>query len=314
LVHPQDLIQLQSNLIDPLMTGELQKLTGQMRFRKKDGSYIWVESIIQPLMKDGLMDSILSVSRDVSEWKNAEFEMSKALEKEKDLNELKSRFITMASHEFRTPLTSIKSSVQLLEMYADEVGSDLSQPLYKHMAKISTQIDRLTDLMEDILIVGKTEADKMPFEEEPTDLVEFTESILETELPVNEVNRSAKLTIHGDPYNVKIDQGLMGHVLSNTLSNAFKYSPGAAPPEVDLFFESNYFEITVTDFGMGIPQEQRHQLFESFFRADNAVDIQGTGLGLVITKQFIELHGGTIRIESQLNQGTKVIMRFPLSR
>ena len=283
----------------------------QVRKKTKDGEYLWFESIAQPIKKGNRLESILMVSRDVSERKKAELEMQKALEKEKELSELKSRFVTMASHEFRTPLTSIKSSVQLLEMYTEEVGTNISKPFLKHFGKIVSQIDRLSSLMNDILIVGRTEAKKMPFEAEEVDMVELCMDHIEQYYLNRDDGRSVNFKVAGTRKNVMIDPGLMAHILTNILSNAFKYSDGKPNPELTLLYEEQGFNIKVQDFGIGIPKKEQEQLFNSFFRAENATNIEGTGLGLVILKQFVDMHQGVINLESEEGQGTTVNVYIP---
>ena len=311
-VHPEDLSQFLQGVIKPLSKGEIKKMTGQMRVKRSNGSYLWIESVIQPMYTDGQIDSLLSVSRDVSERKRAEIEMQKALKKEKELSELRSRFITMASHEFRTPLTSIKSSVQLLEMYADEISSELRNPMYNHMGKISVQIDRLTDLMEDILVVGKSQAKKMPFDAERTDFVLFCKDLIEQNFTYREGERTIEMDVIGDKREVMIDPGLMQQVMNNTISNAFKYSRDRPDPKLKLTFSESQLRVEVMDFGIGVPKAEQEQIFQSFYRANNAADIEGTGLGLVITKQFVEMHGGTIDFKSKENAGTIIDIHLPV--
>ena len=311
IIHPEDLSKIESLFQQAIALKDKNSAIGQIRKKTINGEYLWFESIVQPIKKGNRLESILMVSRDVSERKKAEMEMKKALEKEKELSELKSRFVTMASHEFRTPLTSIKSSVQLLEMYTEEVGTNISKPFLKHFGKIVSQIDRLSSLMNDILIVGRTEAKKMPFEPEKVDMIELCMDHIEQYYLNRADGRSVNFKVNGSRQEVWIDPGLMTHILSNILSNAFKYSPKKPNPELTLKYEEGGFFIKVQDFGIGIPKKEQEQLFNSFFRAENAVNIEGTGLGLVILKQFVEMHSGEIKLYSEEGEGTEVVVYIP---
>lgn len=311
IIHNDDTEKIELLFDQVRSTDEKSKNIAQIRKRARNGEYFWFESIAQPIKKGNRLESILVVSRDISERKKAELEMQKALEKEKELNELKSRFVTMASHEFRTPMTSIKSSVELLEMYTEEVGTNLSKPFLKHFGKIISQIDRLSNLMNDILIVGRTEAKKMPFEPEDADMVEVCMDHIEQYHLNRKDGRIVNFKVSGNRRDVLVDPGLMGHILSNVLSNAFKYSQGKPNPELTLKYEEKGFSLEIKDYGIGIPKKEQEQLFNSFFRAENAVNIEGTGLGLVILKQFVEIHNGTIEVESEENEGTTVRVFIP---
>lgn len=311
IIHPDDQEDFYQNTHQPLLKGKIEKGISILRFLRKDKSVVWIETVTQAIKKGEKIESILCVSRDISERRQAELEMEKALQKEKELHELKSRFITMASHEFRTPLTSIKSSVELLEMYAEDFEEKLNGPFKKHFEKIITQIDRLSQLMNNILVVGKTEADRMRFEPEETNLTELINTILKRDYAPWEDGRSALLTVNGSPRLVFVDSNLMEHVLNNLLSNAFKYSKDKPSPEITLSFQTNQFKVSVKDYGIGIPDDEQDQLFESFFRAKNTINIEGTGLGLVIMKQFVEMHQGTIVVNSQEDQGTEVLIQIP---
>jgi PAS domain S-box-containing protein len=307
----RDLTKIKKEIIEPLKKGQIEKGVTQIELKRSDGSTVWCETVIQPLRNEGGIDSLMAVTRDISERKKAEEEMQNALIKEKELNEFKSRFISMASHEFRTPLTSIKSSVDMMEMYADELDVNRNKPFVKHCDKIGVQISRLTNLMNDVLILGRTEANKMPFAPEPLDLVAFIMHFIEQNYLNLEDGRTVTLSVEGFRRDVVLDESLFSHILGNAISNAFKYSKGKPNPEVKVQYDEDFYSITIKDHGIGIPKKEQANLFESFFRAENTTGIEGTGLGLVIMKQFVEMHQGTIEIDSAKGKGTSVIMTFP---
>lgn len=311
-IHEKDQEWVNTNMYHAIVKQETTKVKGEFRILLKDGSYKWFESILQPIKKGKQVDSLLAVSRDISERKQVEEEMQKALQKEKELNELKSRFVSMASHEFRTPLTSIKSSVELMEMYNEEVDSKLTIPFSKHLGKITNQIDRLTQLMNDILIVGRTEAKKLPFQPEKVDVMEICLHHIDQHYLNRKDGRTVRFKVSGSKKNVLVDPTLFEHILSNALSNALKYSKGKPDPELEIIYEEELFTIVVKDYGIGIPVEEQDKLFTSFFRAENAELIEGTGLGLVILKQFADMHHAKIELKSQEGIGTTIAIKFPI--
>lgn len=311
LVHPDDQDKMENEIYGPILRGEIDKGIIQNRLKHKNGTYLWFETIVQPIFNGSDVEVLLSTSREITERKKAELNMQRALQKEKELSELKSRFISMASHEFRTPLTSINSSIDVLEHYTNEIRSKHKNALFKHFGRIRDQIVRLTHLMNDILILGKREANKMPFEPKETNIIDLCLKHIEENHLNRSDNRSVEFKVEGQERTVFADEDLINHILSNALSNAFKYSEGCQNPELSIAFKANYYEISIRDFGIGIPENEKNQLFESFFRANNASAIQGTGLGLVIMKQFVEMHGGEIYLQSKVNEGTTVSIKLP---
>ena len=314
IMSGEDRERITNTLLHPMIKGNLLNDTIRMNVNKADGTPVWLETVVQPIIKNGELESLLSVSRDISTRKAAEEEMEKALLKEKELNTLRSTFISMASHEFRTPLASIKSSVDLLDMYIEEAMPSMQGALGRHLGKVRNQIDRLTDMMNDVLILGKTEAKKMPFEPVMTDVVAFCMDFLEQNFLSRADGRFVKLEVKGKRKKVPVDTGLFSHILSNILTNAFKYSAGEPNPELTISFEEAHLLIEVKDYGIGIPKEEQSQLFESFFRAKNTIQLQGTGLGLVVVKEFTQMHGGSVEVKSKQNQGTLVTIRLPLEQ
>lgn len=311
MMSAEDRDRLTFNILHPMIQGNLIADTIQVQLYKADGSKLWVETVVQPIMQDGELKALLSVSRDISARKRVEQEMAKALEKEKELNKLRSTFITMASHEFRTPMASIKSSVDIMEMYVEESTPILQKPFGRHFNKIKLQIDRLTNMMNDVLILGKTEAEKMPFKPESTDIVQFSMEFVEQSFLNREDGRTVNIAVKGSRRNVDLDQSLFTHILSNLLSNAFKYSPERGNPKLNISFREDDLILCVADDGIGIPEAEQDQLFHSFFRAENVMNVEGTGLGLVIVKQFTEMHQGSVSIKSKEGEGTEVCVVVP---
>jgi len=314
MMNSEDRDRLTFNILHPMIQGNLLNDTIQVQLLKADGSKLWVETVIQPIIQDGELKAILSVSRDISARKRVEQEMAKALEKEKELNKLRTTFITMASHEFRTPMASIKSSVDIMEMYVEESTPILQKPFDRHFEKIRLQIDRLTNMMNDVLILGRTEAEKMPFKPEKIDAVQFCMEFVEQNFLNRSDSRTVSVSVKGTRKEVELDPSLFAHILSNLLSNAFKYSLDGSNPRLKIDFRKKDVLLCVEDDGIGIPKAEQDQLFHSFFRAENAMNFEGTGLGLVIVKQFIEMHGGEVSINSEEGKGTEVCIFIPYTQ
>ncbi|MDW7691080.1 ATP-binding protein [Flammeovirgaceae bacterium SG7u.111] len=255
------------------------------------------------------ISQILVVAENITERKKAEEEMIKMLEKEKELNELKSRFVTMASHEFRTPLSTILSSSSLISRY--ENTSDQGKRL-KHVNRIKSNVNHLNRLLNDFLSLGKLEEGKVMVHPEYFDPVAHTESVVE-ELSLSTLSeQNILLNSFGEPTSVFLDKQLIKNILINLMSNAVKYSPNGKDVELELHFTEETFAIKIIDHGIGIPEQEQVHLFERFFRAKNTTNIQGTGLGLNIVKRYVDLMNGNIDFYSKLNVGTTVTITFPL--
>lgn len=236
-------------------------------------------------------------------------EVIRALETEKELNELKSRFITTASHEFRTPLGTILSSASLIAKYDETEQQDKR---IKHIARISSAVHNLTHILNDFLSLSKLEEGVIRNQPEELHLIDFIADI------VDEMNATLKerqqITFHHNGLESKaaLDKQLLKNVLINLLSNAIKYSPPDKPILLSTFCSKEKVIITVKDEGIGIPTDDQPLLFERFFRARNASAFQGTGLGLNIVKKYIELMSGAINFSSEENKGTTFIIELPL--
>ncbi|MFT4753651.1 MAG: PAS domain S-box-containing protein [Salibacteraceae bacterium] len=310
-VHPEELDQINRNIFQQLLNGA-NRVVEQYRFKAVDDDYIWVEAIVQPLISVSGKRTFIAALRDISARRKAEDDMKVALAKEKDLNELKSRFITMTSHEFRTPLSSIQSSVELLEMYAEDLGDRFMKPFDKHFNKITTQVSRINNLLHNIDTLGKIEAMEMPFSPVSQNLVEFTNNIIQQQVLGEFPEREIELKITGAEEPRLFDPALLDNLMYNVFKNALLYSQNKVSCE--LKFEKSHFCIEISDTGIGIPEEDMAHLFTTFFRAKNIVNlnIPGNGLGLIISRKIASIHSGTIELESVEKQGTTVKVKIPL--
>jgi signal transduction histidine kinase len=236
--------------------------------------------------------------------------------KERELAQMKSKFVTMVSHEFRTPLSTILLSSGLLETYSHQWSEERKKT---HFHRIKSAINRLTELLDEVLVIGKAEAGKFQLKPEPLNLEAFCRTLLEEwKSYVN--NRLIRFSYHGNIPTVEMDAELLKQIFSHLLSNALKYSPveEAIDFEVNcvasLDSQKNGVAIfKIRDRGIGIPPEEQKQLFETFFRASNVGTISGTGLGLAIVRALVDLHGGQITVESEVDVGTIVTVKLPLN-
>lgn len=238
--------------------------------------------------------------------KKAEAEVRNALEKERELNELKSRFVTIASHEFRTPLSTILSSASLIGKY-NELGE--SEKLEKHVQRIKSAVTNLTGILNDFLSLSKLEEGVISNNPQEFSLKDLCEEVTEELTPV--LNEKQKLTnTHKGQEQVFFDKSIIKNVLLNLISNAIKYSEEGAIEITSEVTESKVV-LKIKDEGIGIPEKDQQFLFSRFFRAHNAGNIQGTGLGLNIVKRYVELLNGSIHFESELGKGTTFFVTIP---
>lgn len=241
----------------------------------------------------------------------AEAETLKALEKEKELNDLKSRFISMTSHEFRAPMHTILSSAELIEHFGYRFTEDKK---LQHLHRIQSAVKKMTHLLDEVLLIGKAEAGKIDFNPAPFELRGFCHELVEN----MQLNAGTKHTLHfvsiGDSANGYMDEKIIESIFTNLLSNAIKYSPEGGNIYTKLVCEYNQAIVSIQDEGLGIPEADLVNLFNHFHRASNVGNISGTGLGLAIVKNCVELHGGTILVKSTVGVGTTFIVTLPLNK
>lgn len=247
---------------------------------------------------------------DVSDQMLAEEKLKKTIHQEKNLNSLKSNFVNMASHELRTPLSVILSSVELLEMMQEQnvfTKTNTSEQLNQ----IKDEINRMVTLMNELLLVSKIEAGKIDFNAEEIHINKFINSIIEEQFNPWKDGRTIAFVNSNNQKTIVADKFMIRHIILNLFTNAFKYSPLKKAPICSLSFTNKSWQISIEDFGIGIPKNEKNNLFKSFFRASNVRQISGTGIGLVIVKFFCEKHNGKISIKSDLGKGTKITLTFP---
>jgi len=249
-----------------------------------------------------------SLQETVLALQEAKEEVSISLEKEKELGQLKSRFVSMASHEFRTPLSAIQLSAVLIEKYS--AGQENAN-IAKHIAKIKAAISNLTSILNDFLSLEKLETGKVEPVYIDFDIVKFGEEITEE---MQLVAKQKQLIVYqhtGAESNVRMDQALLKNCILNLIGNAIKYSGENTFIEFNTEISKKYLTISIKDNGIGIPEDDQKHLFEAFFRAHNTGNIPGTGLGLNIVTRYTNLMNGKITFKSDINKGTLFILSFP---
>lgn len=286
----------------------------------KNGKTRWLQWSDRAIFNDqGVLLGFQAVAQDITERKRAEEETLKALHKEKELSELRNRFVSMVSHEFRNPLTSIISAADLLEYYLETASTEKK---LQYIQRIQSAANTMNQLLEDVLVIGRHEANKVVFQPTEINLIDFCQKIIqELEFNFHKNNQIIfNYSAHVSEQNQKstpdisglFDEKLLRQILTNLLSNAIKYSANDALVYLDLILKEHEVVFLVKDSGIGIPSDDLPHLFESFHRCQNVGNISGTGLGLTIVKRSVEIHGGTISVESELGVGTTFTVTLPL--
>ncbi len=243
----------------------------------------------------------------IAELEKTKDELNNALGKEKELNELKSRFVSMASHEFRTPLTTVLSSLSLVAKYGEQ-GDKEKQG--KHITRIKSSITHLTDILNDMLSISKLEEGGITMSRENFDLREFISALIQEMQGLCKSEQMINYKHLNSDASVYLDKKVLSHILFNLISNAIKFSPEGKPIDISSEINEHTICLSVKDSGIGISQEDQKHLFERFFRGQNAGNIQGTGLGLNIVAKYVEIMDGVIECESGLEKGTSFKITF----
>ena len=254
-------------------------------------------------------DRTLMLREAIFELENNKIEISAALEKEKELNDLKSRFVSMASHEFRTPLSTILSSVALISKYND-LGTEEKRK--KHIDRIKSSVTHLTEILNDLLSLSKLEEGVLKANPSPFNIEEFSSEIVRDMQALSKEGQTIIYKHVGEEKDVNLDVKFLKNIYINLLSNAIKFSSESNKIIVSTEILNSMFTLIVKDEGIGISKADQNKLFERFFRGENVTNIEGTGLGLNIVTKYIELMNGSINFESKINEGTMFTITLPI--
>jgi PAS domain S-box-containing protein len=285
--------EIEKNVI--LQQKQLEKVTDEMRILNADLEAKVEERTI--ILKEALQ-----------RLEESQYELNQALDKERQLNEIKGRFVSMASHEFRTPLSTVLSSASLIDKYTDTADQDKRS---RHIEKIKNSVKHLNNLLEDFLSLGKLEEGKIGIHFHEFSLPDLIRDCIEE---MTTTLKEGQTIVYKNTCTDQImsDKNLIRNILFNLVSNAIKFSEVFTAIEIYSQNRNKSTVISVKDKGLGISDEDKTHLFTSFYRGKNALNIQGTGLGLHIVKRYVDLLGGTIQLESILNQGTTITLTIPI--
>ncbi|MCJ8209706.1 ATP-binding protein [Mucilaginibacter sp. RS28] len=256
-----------------------------------------------------LTELLVTVEQQKDKLKEGETRILNALKKEKEFNDLKSNFISLTSHEFRTPLTTIRSSAELTEL---SLGETSKHPkISKYLGHIKEEVDYIDSLLTDIYTASKIQSDSFELRLEQLSIVSLLNEITSSEYIT--AGKYTAVETFGEERSIVADIELIKMAFSRIINNSYKFSEGCLPPRVHITFMDDEVKIDFQDFGIGIPREDFQNLFSPFGRGKNAATLRGAGMGLFIAQKFIELHGGFITVTSDLKQGSIFSVTLPIT-
>lgn len=287
---------------------KIRRLNAQLEQRVEERTEKLAKVVNRLLSTNQQLEREVNERRSVEEaLRESERELLRSLQKEKELNELKSRFVSTASHEFRTPLSTILSSASLISRYTDVEGQPRRE---KHIKRIKSAVNNLTGILNDFLSLSKLEEGRIEHLPCPFDWEEFSADLVEEIEPT--LKKGQEIALHNEgSTELCLDERLLKNSLINLLSNASKYSEAGQQIQLNMYNDPKRVRFEVVDQGIGISPKDQEHLFTRFFRAENASNIQGTGLGLNIVQRYIQLMGGTIHFESAEGKGSTFELQLP---
>jgi len=313
LIHPDQREYFDQSVA--LSAQTLQPWNWEGQIILPSGQCKWIQGAARPERLDNGDILWYGMLMDITKLKQAEAAVSMALAKEQELNELKSRFVSMTSHEFRTPLTTILSSAQMLKYYRHKLTEEKQ---LTHLNRVQKATNQMIDMLNDMLVLGKAEAGKVEFNSTALDLPSLCgELVEELQQGIGKRHHFEFTCEYNTPKTQNsiatcLDEKLVRHIIGNLLSNAIKYSPEGSTVRLSLLCSPKEATFTIQDQGIGIPEADQKRLFETFHRAANVGNIEGTGLGLAIVKNSVDAHGGTITLSSEVGVGTRFTVMLPL--
>ena len=260
-------------------------------------------------LEQKVQERTLELAEMIRKLTESKKEVDTALEKERELNNLKSRFISTASHEFRTPLATIMSSVSLTGKYAESMDKN---SMIKHIDRVKSSVNHLTDILNDFLSLDKLEEGAVMANPEYLGLNELIGTITDEIKPIAKAGQRINFTGLLANEQIFIDKRILKNIMFNLIGNAIKYSNENTNIDIKLSRDANTLTIEIKDQGIGIPMEDQAHIFERFYRANNIGNMQGTGLGLNIVKKYVEILKGDIQFKSIPEKGTKFTLKFPI--
>ncbi|MGE5679734.1 MAG: PAS domain S-box protein [Bacillota bacterium] len=310
VLMPEELHKMHYMRFRDLSSGDTSKLIGhtlELQAIRKDGSMFPIELSLAS-WKTGEGNFFSAIIRDITRRKRSEEEIRKSLEREKELNELKSRFVSMVSHEYRTPLTSILSSTELLELFGHKWSEEKKQ---EHLSKIKRSVNYMTEMLGDVLLINRAEAGKLEYNPEEIDLVSLCRELVRDIQASTGAKCNLTFISNESSYYALMDKKLLRYIFNNLLLNAVNYSPASSEIIFGLDTDGLNAEFRISDKGIGIPEDDHARLFEPFYRGKNISNVPGTGLGLSIVKRCVDMHKGQISFKSIQSRGTTFTVILP---
>lgn len=310
-IHPDDRERVLANHVRRLK-GEPVENHYQFRVLREDGSARWLE-ISAVLFEWMGTPATLNFLTDVTQRRQADEDMQNSLRRERELSEMKSRFVAVASHEFRTPLAAILSSVELLDDYGSRLPADERKEI---VGLIKTAVTRMNGMVEQVLVTSKLESGRFVFAPVPVSVPALLAQLAAELDQANPQASRIAMQCEGVEQRRLVDAQLLRHILTNLLGNALKYSPADSAVDCGFSADGDWLQLVVRDRGIGIPAADRPRLFQSFHRGTNVGNIPGTGIGLHIVKECVDLHQGSIEVDSEPGSGTafRVRLKAPVAR
>lgn len=318
-----------NNLVVQVINKQNQKLYVSVNARAytdEDGNRLGLESMVRDItevknaqnkiqqmnleLEQKVKERTVELSDINQDLERAQKDLQESLSKEKELGELKSRFVATASHQFRTPLTVIQSNVDLLEMYLDKLDESLKDKFIKSFARIHKESNRMTDLMNDVLILGKINAGATEINLTEVDSMVILNDLVESMNQLEKYAANVRMEVINEPKKILVDEKQFTHIVQNILSNAQKYSLDRGDVELTVNFREEVLELVIRDKGIGMSDDDVKNLFQPFFRGKNVQSIQGTGLGLSIVHEYVKLNKAEINVKSDLSKGTEIKLSF----
>ncbi|MBW4460982.1 MAG: PAS domain-containing protein [Nodosilinea sp. WJT8-NPBG4] len=307
-LHPEDVQRAQHGLAAYLKR-DIPTYDLEYRLQHKDGTYRWILSRSVALWDDqGKPYRMAGSHIDITDRKQAEETVEKALQKERELGELKTRFISMASHEFRTPLTSIVLYAELLKNYSHTWDKKEKDEAFQ---RIQDAVQTMTELMDGVLAIGQVEEAKQAFKPTLIDFSYLVQDVIDQIKLISQTRCNIFFDADSEKIDIALDEIIARQILTNLVFNAVKYSLDGGDVRVSCRHQEGNLILQVQDQGIGIPEENQENIFEPFYRAKNVDYIAGTGLGLAIVKQGVQAHHGTISLESEIGRGTTFTITLP---
>lgn len=305
-LHSEDLASAKRMLRSALKSRQRHEYS--YRILAQDGSLKYIQGYVEREEEEATgIVKLFGISQDITAYKMAEAQMAQSLQKERELGELKSRFVAMASHEFKTPLTAILSSTDIIDVYAERLQTD---KLDRHVKRIRSSVNNLNTILNDFLSLEKLESGSVSYHPRQVDVPVYFAEVLD-DILLSGANRQRITLRHTGPAEALLDAQLIRNVLNNLVSNAIKYSAAETPIVIASKRTVEQLQIDVIDQGMGIPLVDQPNMFNRFFRASNAESIKGTGLGLNIVKRYVGIMGGEVSFTSEEGKGTTFTITIP---